>query len=125
MGDNFLKIEELLRQRADFNARLNLLPYKGSVEVKTNGEKKYLYTITDKKTNIQRKIKCFTPIEKRMIQTTSFRASNCRSKIQKGNLFYRTDSINFIKYSISELALNIPLFTVGNVLFKNVFWTRI
>lgn len=43
MGDNFLKIEELLRQRADLNARLNLLPYKGSVEVKTNGEKKYLY----------------------------------------------------------------------------------
>ena len=38
-----LKIRELLHQRADAYARLNLLPYDGTPEVKENGEKRYLY----------------------------------------------------------------------------------
>ena len=38
-----LKIRELLHQRADAYARLNLLPYDGTPEVKENGGKRYLY----------------------------------------------------------------------------------
>ena len=38
-----LKIRELLHQRADTYARLNLLPYDGTPEVKENGGKRYLY----------------------------------------------------------------------------------
>ncbi len=43
MNNNYAQIEELLHQRADFQARLNLLPYDGSPEVKDRNGKKYLY----------------------------------------------------------------------------------
>ena len=43
MDNNYLQIQELLHQRADYQARLNLLPYDGSPEIKERDEKKYLY----------------------------------------------------------------------------------
>lgn len=43
MAANFLEIQELLQQRADYQARLNLMPYKGSPEIKEQGGSKYLY----------------------------------------------------------------------------------
>lgn len=43
MENVYHQIQELLQQRADFQARLNLLPYDGTPEVKENGGKKYLY----------------------------------------------------------------------------------
>lgn len=43
MRNNYSKIQELLQQKADYQARLNLLPYDGYPEVKSRGEKKYLY----------------------------------------------------------------------------------
>lgn len=43
MADNFSEIQELLHQRADYQARLNLLPYDGTPEIKEQGENKYLY----------------------------------------------------------------------------------
>lgn len=43
MNDLYTKIQELLRQRADYQARLNLLPYDASPEIKERGDKKYLY----------------------------------------------------------------------------------
>ena len=43
MDNNFPQIQELLHQRADFQARLNLLPYDGSPEIKDRDGKKYLY----------------------------------------------------------------------------------
>lgn len=39
----FNKIQELLRLKAEQQAKLNLIPYKGSVEIKEVSEKKYLY----------------------------------------------------------------------------------
>ena len=36
-------INELLRQKADLTARLNLLPYEGTPEIKDNSSGKYLY----------------------------------------------------------------------------------
>ncbi|MBQ7129057.1 MAG: Fic family protein [Clostridia bacterium] len=41
--NNLDKIQELLQQRADFSARLNLLPYDGTPEIKENDSGKYLY----------------------------------------------------------------------------------
>lgn len=38
-----LKINELLREKAELNARLNLLPYDGTPEIKESDAKKYLY----------------------------------------------------------------------------------
>lgn len=43
MSANYSEIEELLRQRADLQARLNLLPYQGNPEIKEQGGSKYLY----------------------------------------------------------------------------------
>lgn len=43
VNNNYPQIQELLHQRADFQARLNLLPYDGSPEVKDRDGNKYLY----------------------------------------------------------------------------------
>ena len=37
------RICELLHQKADLQARINLMPYDGTPEVKTQGDKQYLY----------------------------------------------------------------------------------
>ncbi len=43
MNNNYPQIQELLHQKADYQARLRLLPYDGNPEIKENGGKKYLY----------------------------------------------------------------------------------
>ena len=43
MENKFIQIQELLNRRAELQARLNLLPYDGTPEIKTISEKKYLY----------------------------------------------------------------------------------
>ena len=43
MSVNYSEIQELLQQRADIQARLNLLPYDGNPEVKDVSGAKYLY----------------------------------------------------------------------------------
>ena len=43
MNNNFNEIQELLRQKADLQARLNLLPYDGTPEIKDRNGNKYLY----------------------------------------------------------------------------------
>ncbi len=43
MAVQYSEIHELLRSRADLHARLNLIPYDGTPEIKERGEGKYLY----------------------------------------------------------------------------------
>jgi len=43
MGANYSEIQELLQQRADIQARLNLMPYDGNPEIKEVSGTKYLY----------------------------------------------------------------------------------
>lgn len=43
MENVYHQIQELLQQRADYQARLNLLPYDGTPEVKENSGNRYLY----------------------------------------------------------------------------------
>ena len=43
MMDSFSIIQKLLQEKADYQARLNLIPYDGTPEVKENGGGKYLY----------------------------------------------------------------------------------
>lgn len=43
MENNFEKIQNLLRTKAELQARLNLIPYDGSVEIKEVTGKRYLY----------------------------------------------------------------------------------
>lgn len=41
--NELIQIQELLKEKADCQARLNLIPYDGSPEIKKQNEKKYLY----------------------------------------------------------------------------------
>lgn len=43
MNNNYPQIQELLHQKADYQARLKLLPYDGTPEIKARNGKKYLY----------------------------------------------------------------------------------
>ena len=43
MAVQYSEIQELLRSSADLNARLNLMPYDGTPEIKERGDGKYLY----------------------------------------------------------------------------------
>lgn len=43
MSANYLEIQELLQQRADMQARLNLMPYDGNPEIKEQSGLKYIY----------------------------------------------------------------------------------
>ena len=43
MENNFARIQALLHEKADCQARINLIPYDGSPEVKENSSGKYLY----------------------------------------------------------------------------------
>ena len=43
MSNHYPQIQELLQQRADYQARLNLLPYDGNPEIKDRDGKRYLY----------------------------------------------------------------------------------
>ena len=43
MNNEYREIQELLQRRADLHARLKLLPYDGSPEIKERGDGKYLY----------------------------------------------------------------------------------
>ncbi|MBR4910436.1 MAG: Fic family protein [Clostridia bacterium] len=43
MNYEYMEIQELLQQRADLQARLKLLPYDGTPEIKENSSGKYLY----------------------------------------------------------------------------------
>ena len=41
--NDFLKIQRLLQEKADYQARINLIPYDGNPEIKENASGKYLY----------------------------------------------------------------------------------
>ncbi len=43
MQNNFDTIQNLLRTKAEYQARLNLIPYEGTIDIKENSGKKYLY----------------------------------------------------------------------------------
>ena len=43
MENTYSKIQELLHQKADYQARLNLIPYEGTPEIKDRDGQKYLY----------------------------------------------------------------------------------
>lgn len=43
MQNTFEMIQNLLRTKAEYQARINLIPYEGSIDIKENSGKKYLY----------------------------------------------------------------------------------
>lgn len=43
MSESLGRIQELLRERADYEARLKFLPYDGTPEIKSRNEQRYLY----------------------------------------------------------------------------------
>lgn len=43
MNNDFTNLQDFLRTKAELQARLNLIPYDGTVEIKQVGDRKYLY----------------------------------------------------------------------------------
>ena len=43
MSNNFIEIQSLLRSKAELQARFNLIPYEGTIEIKEISNKKYIY----------------------------------------------------------------------------------
>lgn len=43
MQNHFEAVQNLLRTKAEYQARLNLIPYEGTIDIKENAGKKYLY----------------------------------------------------------------------------------
>ena len=43
MDVEYIEIRESLQLRAEYTARLNLIPYDGSIEIKDRNGKKYIY----------------------------------------------------------------------------------
>ena len=43
MENTYSQIQELLHQKADYHARLKLIPYEGTPEIKDRDGQKYLY----------------------------------------------------------------------------------
>lgn len=43
MAVQYSEIQELLRSRTDLNARLSLMPYDSTPEIKERGDRKYIY----------------------------------------------------------------------------------
>ncbi len=43
MDLNYIKMQELLQQRAEYQAKLNFIPYEGSIEIKGVDDAKYIY----------------------------------------------------------------------------------
>ena len=43
MSEDYIRIQELLQQRADLQARLKLMPYAGTPEIKETASGRYIY----------------------------------------------------------------------------------
>lgn len=43
LKNEFEVIQDLLRTKAEYQARLHLIPYEGTIDIKENGDKKYIY----------------------------------------------------------------------------------
>lgn len=59
------QIRELLHQKADLQARINLIPYDGTPEVKKQGDKQYLYM--RKRVGVEKPLPMLMYIPKRCI----------------------------------------------------------
>lgn len=97
------KVQELLRQKAELQARLNLMPYNGSPEVKENASGKYIYI--RKREMGKLKSIYVDKFSENLYQTLLKNAKETRELKKKIREIDR--SLSNLGYSVGDLSLNV------------------
>lgn len=118
MAAKYNEIQELLRSRADLNARLNLMPYDGTPEIKERGNEKYLYVrkrVAGKQTSTY--VGAYTEELYNLLLRNAREAREIRKELrsidkQLANAGYSEDElssdvINNIAFALANMKMNI------------------
>ena len=80
MDNNFNRIQDLLRSKAELQARLNLIPYDGTIEIKILNEKKYIYI---RKRNLSKVQSIYVGIYSEELYSTLLKQTSEAKQIKK------------------------------------------
>ena len=112
MASKYNEIQELLRKRADLYARLNLMPYDGTPEIKERGDGKYLYIrkrIASKQTSTY--VGVYTEELYNLLLRNAREAREIRRELR-----HIEKQLNIAGYSEGEL----PAYVMNNVDFARI-----
>ena len=112
MAPKYNEIQELLRKRADLYARLNLMPYDGTPEIKERGDGKYLYIrkrIASKQTSTY--VGVYTEELYNLLLRNAREAQEIRRELR-----HIEKQLNIAGYSEGEL----PAYVMNNVDFARI-----
>ena len=112
MAPKYNEIQELLRKRADLYARLNLMPYDGTPEIKERGDGKYLYIrkrIASKQTSTY--VGVYTEELYNLLLRNAREAREIRRELR-----HIEKQLNIAGYSEGEL----PAYVMNNVDFARI-----
>lgn len=105
MDNNFSIIQDLLRNKAELQARLNLIPYDGTVEIKEIDSKKYLYI---RKRIINKVQSTYVGVYSEELHTTLLRQVKNAKEIKK-KIREIEKQLAKLGYNQEELSSNIIL----------------
>lgn len=105
MDSNFSIIQDLLRNKAELQARLNLIPYDGTVEIKEIDSKKYLYI---RKRIINKVQSTYVGVYSEELHTTLLRQVKNAKEIKK-KIREIEKQLAKLGYNQEELSSNIIL----------------
>ena len=105
MENKFKDIQDLLRVKAEFNARLNLIPYDGTIEIKELSNKKYLYI---RKREASKVKSIYVGLYSEELHTTLLRQVKDAKEIKK-NIKLIDKELAKLGYTQNELSYNIIL----------------
>lgn len=105
MENNFENIQNLLRTKAEYQARLNLIPYDGTIEIKEVSGKKYLYI---RKREAGRKTSTYVGPYSDELHQTLLRGVKEARGIKKAIRTIESELASY-GYSNEELAPNVVL----------------
>ena len=80
MDNNFNRIQDLLRSKAELQARLNLIPYDGTIEIKILNDKKYIYI---RKRNLSKVQSIYVGIYSEELYSTLLKQTSEAKQIKK------------------------------------------
>ena len=103
MAAKYNEIQEFLRARADLHARLNLLPYDGTPEIKERGDGKYLYV---RKRVAGKQTSTYVGVYTEELYNLLLRNAKEARKIRK-ELRYVETKLAIAGYSEDELSSNV------------------
>ena len=105
MESNFKDIQDLLRIKAELQARLNLIPYDGTIEIKEVSNKKYLYI---RKRQLSKVTSIYVGIYSNEIHSTLLKQVKDAKELKKKIRIIERELAN-LGYSQNELSNEIIL----------------